>query len=258
MDENQWLIKNKSFKSIEDLFHLNKTCPFIAGPCAIESLTQMETIAKALVEKNIKLMRGGAYKPRTSPYDFQGLGLEGLKIFDYVRKKYQLIAVSEILDPRDVEIGTKYLDIIQIGSRNMQNFPLLKEAGRCKCPVLLKRGMSATIKEWLLAAEYILLEGNENVILCERGIRTFETSTRNTLDISSVAIIKQQTTVPIVVDISHSTGRKDILATLMKAVLALDVIVMVEVDVTPLSALSDAQQQLSIKEFYELLQALEL
>lgn len=164
------LVKSKQFKNIPEMFKIEQGISIMAGPCAIESIEQMGEVAKNLLSNNVHFIRGMAFKPRTSPYDFQGLGLEGLKILDYIRKKYSLLAISEIMDPRDVESGMKYLDIIQIGSRNMQNYSLLKEVGRTGHPVILKRGMTSTIMEFLLAAEYIVLQGNTNLLLCERGI----------------------------------------------------------------------------------------
>lgn len=229
-----------------------------AGPCSVESLSQMDKIAQVLVKNKIQFVRGGAFKPRTSPYDFQGLGIDGLKILDEIRNRYNLKIVSEIMDTRDIEIGIRYTDMIQIGSRNMQNTPLLKEVGRSGHPVLLKRGMMSTLREFLLAAEYIVAEGNENIMLCERGIRTFEDSTRNTLDISSVAIVKLETSLPIIVDISHSLGRKDIAVPITKAVKALGADgIMVEVHDNPPQALSDARQQFSIDEFQLFLNSIE-
>lgn len=204
----------------------------------------MELVAQNLIKNNIEFLRGGAFKPRTSPYDFQGLGVEGLKILSEVCKNYSLTSVSEIMDVRDIEIGMKYIDILQIGSRNMMNYSLLKEIGKTQHPVLLKRGMMSTMKEFLLAAEYIVSNGNTNLILCERGIRTFETSTRNTLDISSIAIIKKETSIPVIVDLSHSLGRKDILLPISKAVIALGADgIMIEVHNNPAEALSDKEQQ---------------
>lgn len=200
------LVKRKKFKSLSEMFGIEQSISIIAGPCSIESYEQMELVAQTLVKKNVHFIRGGAYKPRTSPYDFQGLGFDGLKILNDIRKKYDLLAVSEIMDPRDIEMGIEYLDIIQIGSRNMNNYSLLKEAGRAKIPILLKRGMMSTISEFLLAAEYIVSEGNTNIILCERGIRTFETYTRNTLDIACIAGIKNESLLPIIVGLFENSA----------------------------------------------------
>lgn len=228
--------------------------PIIAGPCAIESFEQMEKVAKKLKSLDIGIIRGGAFKPRTSASTFQGLGIEGLKILDEIRKKYNLISVTEVMDTKDVEIVAEHSDIIQIGTRNMHNYSLLKEVGKVNNPVILKRGFMSTIKEFLSAAEYITSNGNENVILCERGIRTFEASTRFTLDISCVPILQKETPFPVIVDISHSLGRKDIMIPIAKAVQALGADgMMVETHPNPKIALSDADQQLDFDEFEELI-----
>jgi len=244
------LVKSKKFKNLFEMFGLEQGVSIMAGPCSIESYEQMELVAQTLVKNNVRFIRGGAFKPRTSPYDFQGLGLDGLKILDDIRKKYNLLAVSEIMDPRDIEDGVKYTDIIQIGSRNMQNYSLLKEVGRIQHPILIKRGMMSTIEELIFAAEYIVSNGNENIILCERGIRTYENSTRNTLDISCIAIIKKETGLPIIADLSHALGRKDIIIPIAKSVLASGADgIMVEVHNNPTNALSDKEQQLTFEEF---------
>ncbi|MDV0243988.1 bifunctional 3-deoxy-7-phosphoheptulonate synthase/chorismate mutase [Staphylococcus aureus] len=223
---------------------------FVFGPCSVESFEQVEAVAKNLYAKGEKFIRGGAFKPRTSPYDFQGLGVEGLKILKQIKDKYDLNVVSEIVNPNDFEVADEYLDVFQIGARNMQNFELLKEAGRTKKPILLKRGLSATIEEFVYAAEYIASQGNQNIILCERGIRTYEKVTRNTLDISAVPILKQGTHLPVMVDVTHSTGRKDIMLPTAKAALAVGADgVMAEVHPDPSVALSDAGQQMDLDEF---------
>ncbi|HDH2231245.1 TPA: bifunctional 3-deoxy-7-phosphoheptulonate synthase/chorismate mutase [Staphylococcus aureus] len=223
---------------------------FVFGPCSVESFEQVEAVAKNLHAKGEKFIRGGAFKPRTSPYDFQGLGVEGLKILKQIKDKYDLNVVSEIVNPNDFEVADEYLDVFQIGARNMQNFELLKEAGRTKKPILLKRGLSATIEEFVYAAEYIASQGNQNIILCERGIRTYEKATRNTLDISAVPILKQGTHLPVMVDVTHSTGRKDIMLPTAKAALAVGADgVMAEVHPDPSVALSDADQQMDLDEF---------
>ncbi|EWW95052.1 phospho-2-dehydro-3-deoxyheptonate aldolase [Staphylococcus aureus T55954] len=223
---------------------------FVFGPCSVESFEQVEAVAKNLHAKGEKFIRGGAFKPRTSPYDFQGLGVEGLKILKQIKDKYDLNVVSEIVNPNDFEVADEYLDVFQIGARNMQNFELLKEAGRTKKPILLKRGLSATIEEFVYAAEYITSQGNQNIILCERGIRTYEKATRNTLDISAVPILKQGTHLPVMVDVTHSTGRKDIMLPTAKAALAVGADgVMAEVHPDPSVALSDAGQQMDLDEF---------
>ena len=223
---------------------------FIMGPCAVESYDQVAQVAEAVKGEGLKLLRGGAFKPRSSPYDFQGLGLEGLKILKQVADEYDLAVISEIVNPADIETAVDYVDVIQIGARNMQNFELLKAAGRVNKPVLLKRGMSATISEFINAAEYIISQGNENIILCERGIRTYEKATRNTLDISSVPILKQETHLPVFVDVTHSTGRRDLLLPTAKAAMAVGADgVMAEVHPDPAVALSDSAQQMDIETF---------
>ena len=250
MDRENLAIQNNVFPSLNEIFNLEGRFSLIAGPCSVESEGQMVQIAEALVRNNVKFIRGGAYKPRTSPYDFQGLGIDGLKILDYIRQRYGLIIVSEIMEPGHIEYGLRFTDVIQIGSRNMQNTPLLMEAGRSRHPILLKRGMMSTIKEFYMAAEYIAAGGNRNIILCERGIRTFEDATRNTLDISAIAIIQKETTLPVVADLSHSLGRTDIIGPVAKAVLAMGASgIMVEVHNNPDAALSDSGQQMSLEAF---------
>ncbi|MFC7394471.1 bifunctional 3-deoxy-7-phosphoheptulonate synthase/chorismate mutase [Scopulibacillus cellulosilyticus] len=230
---------------------------FVMGPCAVESYEQVKEVAQALKQQGLKLMRGGAFKPRTSPYDFQGLGIEGLKILKRVADELDLAVISEITHPNDIETAVEYLDVIQIGARNMQNFDLLKAAGSVNKPVLLKRGLSATIEEFMFAAEYIISRGNSQIILCERGIRTYEKATRNTLDISAVPILKQETHLPVAVDVTHSTGRKDLLLPAAKAALAIGAdAVMAEVHPDPATALSDAAQQMDIPQFHEFMKAL--
>jgi len=204
-----------------------------------------------------RILRGGAFKPRTSPYSFQGLGEEGLKILKRIGDEVDMITVTEVMDPRDVELVSRYADILQIGARNMQNFNLLKEVGKTKKPVVLKRGLSATIKEFLMSAEYILSEGNLNVILCERGIRTFEDYTRNTLDISCVAVVKNLSHLPIIIDPSHASGKWNLVAPLSKAAIAVGADgIMVEVHPRPEEALSDGPQQLLPEKFSQLMEEL--
>ncbi|WP_174729426.1 bifunctional 3-deoxy-7-phosphoheptulonate synthase/chorismate mutase [Mesobacillus harenae] len=223
---------------------------FVFGPCAVESYEQVATVAAAVKEKGFKLLRGGAFKPRTSPYDFQGLGLEGLKILKRVADEYDMAVISEIVSANDIEQAVEYLDVIQIGARNMQNFELLKAAGAVNKPVLLKRGLSATIEEFINAAEYIAAQGNGQIILCERGIRTYEKATRNTLDISAVPILKQETHLPVMVDVTHSTGRRDLLLPTAKAAIAIGADgVMAEVHPDPAVALSDSAQQMDLNQF---------
>lgn len=229
----------------------------IAGPCSVESYEQVKAVAENHVKRGLRVLRGGAYKPRTSPYDFQGLGEEGLQILKRIGDEYNLVTISEIVTPADLELATQYIDVIQIGARNMQNFELLKAVGRLNHPVLLKRGLSATIEEFIYAAEYILAEGNTQVMLCERGIRTYEKATRNTLDISAVPLLKQETHLPVFVDVTHSTGRRDLLLPTAKAGIAVGSDgIMVEVHPDPDVALSDAKQQLNIPDFNKFLDEL--
>lgn len=231
---------------------------FVFGPCAVESYEQVAQVAKSIKEKGLTLMRGGAFKPRTSPYDFQGLGIEGLKILKQVADEFGLAVISEIVTPGDIEKAVDYLDVIQIGARNMQNFELLKAAGAVRKPVLLKRGLSATIEEFINAAEYIMSQGNGDIILCERGIRTYERATRNTLDITAVPILKQETHLPVFVDVTHSTGRRDLLLPAARAALAIGADgVMAEVHPDPAVALSDAAQQMDLNQFDQFYQQLQ-
>jgi len=229
----------------------------IAGPCSVESEGQVLEAARAAREAGASLFRGGAYKPRTSPYSFQGLGPEGLRMLARAREETGLPVVTEVMDPRDVEQVAEYADVLQIGTRNMQNFLLLKEVGSAHKPVLLKRGMSSTIEEWMMAAEYVAKEGNRSVILCERGIRTFETATRNTLDLSAVPVVKQLSHLPVVVDPSHATGRRDLVVPLVRAALAVGADgVMVEIHPSPAEALCDGPQSLTLEEFREMMEEL--
>ncbi len=226
----------------------------IAGPCAIESREQLFNTARSVKTGGAKILRGGAFKPRSSPYNFQGMGEEGLKLLDIIRKETGLPVVTEVMDTRQVELVSGYADMLQIGSRNMQNFPLLKEAGMCRKPILLKRGMMSTIEEFLLAAEYILNQGNDQIILCERGIRTFETSTRNTLDLSAVPMLKRLTHLPVIIDPSHGTGLRWMVPAMAKAAVAVgaDGLIM-EVHYKPEEALCDGQQSLNPDEFDRLM-----
>ncbi|WP_050616078.1 bifunctional 3-deoxy-7-phosphoheptulonate synthase/chorismate mutase [Bacillus testis] len=236
----------------------NGTPTMVFGPCAVESYEQTAAAAEVIQSKGLKFIRGGAYKPRTSPYDFQGLGLEGLQILKKISDKYGLAVISEIVNPADIETAIDYLDVIQIGARNMQNFELLKAAGAVDKPVLLKRGLSATIDEFIHAAEYIMSQGNGKIILCERGIRTYERATRNTLDITAVPILKQETHLPVFVDVTHSTGRKDLLLPAAKAALAIGADgIMAEVHPDPSVALSDSAQQMDFQEFDQFLAGLQ-
>jgi 3-deoxy-7-phosphoheptulonate synthase len=218
----------------------------IAGPCSVESEKQTIITARKVKEAGANMLRGGAFKARSSPYTFQGLGLEGLKILAKAKQETGLPIVSEVVDPRDVSWVSEYVDILQVGARNMQNFPLLREVGRMEKPVLLKRGMHSTLSEWLNCAEYILAEGNPNVILCERGIRTFETYTRNTLDLSIVPAVKAETHLPVIVDPSHGTGKLGLIESMCLAAVAAGADgLLVEVHYNPPEALSDKGQSMN-------------
>ncbi|MCP4292166.1 MAG: 3-deoxy-7-phosphoheptulonate synthase [bacterium] len=225
----------------------------IGGPCAVESLQQISDTAKAVKSAGGVMLRGGAWKPRTSPYDFQGLKEEGLELLHQVKKITGLPVVTEVLDPRDVEKVSAVADMLQIGSRSVQNYPLLKEVGQTRKPILLKRGMMTTVDEWLAAAEYILAEGNDQVVLCERGIRTFETSLRNTLDVGAVAVLKDKTHLPIIVDPSHAAGNFRYVNALARAAVAAGADgLLVETHWRPADALSDASQSLTPEQFRQL------
>jgi 3-deoxy-7-phosphoheptulonate synthase len=231
----------------------------MAGPCTIESESQMFETARAVARAGAKVLRGGAYKPRTSPYAFQGIGVDGLKILREVGDKYGMPVVTEVTDTRNVEVVAQYADMIQIGARNMQNFALLLEVGQTKKPVLLKRGMSATIQEWLLAAEYIMAGGNYDVILCERGIRTFETYTRNTFDISAIPVLDKLTHLPVIADPSHAVGRRDKVMPLARAIIAAGADgVLIEVHHDPEKALCDGPQSLYPDQFARLMDELRI
>ena len=230
----------------------------MAGPCAVESLDQLREAASAVKKCGAKFLRGGAFKPRTSPYDFQGLGEDGLKLLRKVADEFNLRVVTEIVDKDDIDLFCKYADILQVGARNMQNFQMLKALGKCSKPILLKRGLSATISEWLNAAEYIMSGGNEQVIFCERGIRTYETFTRNTLDLSAVAAVKELSHLPIVVDPSHGTGRWKMVAPMARAAIAAGADgLIIEVHPHPEKALSDGDQSLTPEAFKTLMSNLD-
>lgn len=231
----------------------------MAGPCAIENKETLLEIGACVKKAGARVLRGGAFKPRTSPYSFQGLGEEGLKQLKQVGEELDLITVSEVMEPNDVELVAKYVDILQVGCRNMQNFNLLKEVGLTQKPVLLKRGMSSTVKEWLMSAEYILAGGNFNVILCERGIRTFEDSTRNTLDISAVPVAGELSHLPVIVDPSHAAGRWGLVSCLSKAAVASGCDgLLIEVHSHPEDALSDGGQSLIPSNFATLMEELKV
>jgi 3-deoxy-7-phosphoheptulonate synthase len=255
---------SREFKAEDTVIDINgqqiggNTIQMIAGPCAVESLEVLEEIARGLLPWGVKFLRGGAFKPRTSPYSFQGLGEKALKFLASVREQTGMLVVTELMDPRDAVLVAKYADIIQIGTRNMQNFRLLTEVGQIGKPVILKRGMSATIMELLMSAEYIMAEGNHRVILCERGIRTFETETRNTLDISAIPLLKQLTHLPVIVDPSHAVGRLDLVAPVARAAVAAGADgLVVEVHVRPEEALSDGPQSMKPQAFGRMMDGLQ-
>ncbi|MER3428475.1 MAG: 3-deoxy-7-phosphoheptulonate synthase [Pyrinomonas sp.] len=229
----------------------------IAGPCSVESREQILQTARAVRHAGAHMLRGGAYKPRTSPYDFQGLGIEALRLLTEARAETGLPVVTEVMSTEDVETVAEHADVLQVGARNMQNFPLLRRLAKTPRPILLKRGPSATVKEWLLAAEYLLSGGNERVILCERGIKTFETELRNTLDLAAVALAKELSHLPVIVDPSHGTGRRSLIAAASRAALAIgsDGLI-VEVHPCPERALSDGQQSLDLTEFSRMMRDL--
>ena len=257
---------SKDFKAEDSIIELNsktkigdKKVIVMAGPCAIEKKDLLLDIAKEVKKAGATVLRGGAFKPRTSPYSFQGLGEEGLKILKEVGQQTGLATVTEVMDPRDVELVHNYADILQVGARNMQNFNLLKEISLTKKPVVLKRGMSSTIKDWLMSAEYILAGGNFNVILCERGIRTFEDFTRNTLDISAIPAVKQLSHLPVIVDPSHATGKWGLVPSTSKAAIAAGCDgLIIEVHPKPEEALSDGVQSLLPDKFNDLMQELKV
>jgi len=253
-------LASREFHKEESIVYVGKvrigagSLAMIAGPCAVESYEVMDTVAKYVKAGGANILRGGAFKPRTSPYAFQGMGEDGLKILRDVGDKYDMPVVTEVMDPRQVELVCRYADMLQLGARNMQNFDLLKECGRTNKPVLLKRGMSATVKDLLMSAEYILSEGNKDVVLCERGVRSFEDSTRNMLDMSAVPNVKGQSHLPIIVDPSHATGRPDLIPSMCRASIAAGADgVHVEVHSCPEKALSDGPQALLPHQFLDLM-----
>ena len=226
----------------------------MAGPCSVESEKQIVEVAKAVKASGANFLRGGAFKPRTSPYSFQGLELEGLELLKIAKQETGLPIVTELMSTAYLDKFVEDVDVIQIGARNMQNFDLLKEVGKTKTPILLKRGMSSTIEEWLMSAEYIMAGGNENVILCERGIRTFETATRNTLDLSAVPVIKEKSHLPIIIDPSHATGKRDLVEPLAKAAIAVGADgLMIEVHNNPAKALCDGKQSIKPETFDDIM-----
>ncbi|MBM3183052.1 MAG: 3-deoxy-7-phosphoheptulonate synthase, partial [Chloroflexi bacterium] len=234
-----------------------KRIAVMAGPCAIEGEKQLMAAAMVVKEAGACILRGGAYKPRTSPFSFQGLEEEGLVLLRQTKRQFDLPVVTEVVDPHEVSKVTKYADILQIGARNMQNYALLTEIGKTKCPVLLKRGLSATITEWLTAADYLLAGGNENIILCERGIRTFEDSTRFSMDIGSIAVLKRSSHLPVVVDPSHAAGHYSLVPSLAKAAIAAGADgLLIEVHPNPKEALVDGLQSLTPSDFSRLMKEL--
>lgn len=259
-------LASREFKSEDSVIEVkkgifigDKTIAVVAGPCSIESQPQLMEVAGKVKSAGAALLRGGAFKPRTSPYAFQGLGEDGLKILKEAAEKFSLASVTEVMDPRDVGLVANYADVLQIGARNMQNFNLLREVGQTRKPIILKRGLSATVKEWLMSAEYILSEGNFAVILCERGIRTYETATRNTLDLSAVPVVKQLSHLPVIVDPSHAVGKWGLVEPLSKAALACGADgLMIEVHPNPEEALSDGPQQLLPENFDTLMKQLKV
>ncbi len=261
--QSSWKLAAKSFRNVPTTVRLGAARTgdggvlVLAGPCAVESRQGYLEIARRLASAGAGALRGGAFKPRTSPYSFRGLGEEGLRIMAEAREQTGLPIVTEVLSPREVELVARYADALQIGTRNMQNFALLEAVGELDKPVVLKRGMMATIKELLLSAEYILARGNWQVILCERGIRTFEPETRNTLDISAVPVLKQYTHLPVMVDPSHAAGKRELVPALARAALAAGAdAIMVEVHPDPDQALSDGRQSLTPEQFQTLMQEL--
>lgn len=253
---------SREWKSSDTVFEVNNVkigsdLLMIAGPCAVENKEQIFTITEFLSKHNIKFLRGGAYKPRTSPYSFQGLKTEGLELMRDAADKYGMSVVSELMSSDKIEEFEEYVDIIQVGTRNMQNYPLLRTLGKSKKPILLKRGMSSTIEEWLLAAEYIVSGGNEKVILCERGIRTFENSTRNTVDISAIPLVKMLSHLPIILDPSQGTGVRDLIKPISQAAIAAGADgLIIEVHNQPEEALSDGDQSLFFDQFEQMLHPL--
>ena len=250
--------ENKDYDTIIDVKGIKiggENFTIMAGPCSVENREQMLTTATGIKKCSAHILRGGAFKPRTSPYTFQGLGEEGLKLLKEAGEKTGMPIVTEVMNPKDLDVVLKYADILQIGARNIQNFSLLKLVGQTDKPVLLKRGMATTIQEFLMSAEYVMSEGNADVILCERGIRTFETATRNTLDISAVPVLKKETHLPVIIDPSHAAGKREYVPALARAAIAAGADgLLIEVHYNPAIAVSDAAQQLTIEEFCELME----
>lgn len=246
--------KENTIVKVRDVVIGGNEIVVIAGPCSVESEDQIFRIAKDVKASGAKILRGGAFKPRTSPYAFQGMGEQGLKLLHSAGIEFNLPVITEVTEIKNIELIDRYADIFQVGSRNMQNFPLLRELGKSSKPVLIKRGFSATIEEWLMSAEYVLSNGNENVILCERGIRTFETSTRNTFDLSAIPVVHQKSHLPVIADPSHATGMRDKVIPMARAAVAADADgLMIEVHHDPSNALSDGPQALLPGQFSALM-----
>lgn len=266
------MLVQEPFKKVNRIFHPDNSIidvagrkiggdklAMIAGPCSVESEEQITEIAKSVKELGAGFLRGGAFKPRTSPYSFQGLAYDGLELLKIAREKTGLPIVTEIMSPYDIEIFERDVDVIQVGARNMQNFDLLKELGKINKPILLKRGLCATIEEWLMSAEYIMAGGNENVILCERGIRTYETYTRNTLDISAIPAIKKLSHLPVIIDPSHATGKRFMISPLAKASIAAGADgLIIEVHNNPEKALCDGSQSITPDSYAKLVEEIKL
>lgn len=257
-------VVSREFKKENSIIKVNgvaiggRKIVIMAGPCSIEGRDMMLDIGRYVKTAGASILRGGAYKPRTSPYSFQGMGKLGLEILKEVKDMLKMPVITEIMDTRDIELMMGYTDIFQVGARNMQNFSLLKELGDINKPILLKRGLSATIKELLMSAEYIASKGNDRIILCERGIRTFETETRNTLDLNAIPVLKKLTHLPVIVDPSHATGRRDIVATMAMASIAAGADgIIVEVHQHPEKALSDGEQSLRPDEFKQMVKGID-
>ncbi|MGB9710549.1 MAG: 3-deoxy-7-phosphoheptulonate synthase [Thermodesulfovibrio sp.] len=257
-------LASRDFKRLDTIIQVDdcqiggKRVHIAAGPCAVENRITLLDIAEKVKASGATFLRGGAFKPRTSPYSFQGLGVEGLKYLKEAKERTGLPVISEIMDPRDIDVMLDYVDILQIGTRNMQNFRLLMEVGSVDKPVVLKRGMSATIKELLMAAEYILSRGNEKVILCERGIRTFETATRNTLDLSAVPLLKSLSHLPVAVDPSHGVGKRELVEPMAVAAVAAGAdMLLIEVHTNPEEALSDGEQSLTPEQFKNMMKKIQ-
>jgi 3-deoxy-7-phosphoheptulonate synthase len=254
---------SREFKQEHSVFRVNGVeiggddFVIMAGPCSVESESQIMETAEGVAAAGARMLRGGAFKPRTSPYDFQGMELEGLKLLRKAREATGLGIVTEVMSDRDVDLVAEYADVVQVGARNMQNFALLKSLGACPRPVLLKRGMSSTVKELLMSAEYVVAHGNPNVMLCERGIRTFETATRNTCDISSIPVLNELTHLPVVLDPSHATGKRSLVPALARAGVAIGADgLIIEVHPNPEKAVSDGAQSLKLEDFRAMMRQL--